>query len=143
MLSSVGGQAWFDNVNNPHLVWDYLEEVVPLVGKRDAWDITVPEGNTFMTASQLIVYDTLQIHTPVIVGAVTDAKAMTLSKILFHDKSRNDLLVFPQHEAIMGVDHASTADDGNKPIKFKNTADAMKAYHEGKIGLGTKVLIGD
>jgi hypothetical protein len=143
VLSAVGGQSWFDNASNPNLVWDYLEEVIPLPGKRDAWDITVPEGNTFMTASQLIVFDTLQIHTPVSLSAVTDAKAMTLSHLLFHDKSKNDLLVFPQHEAIMGVDHASTADLENKPVKFKNTADAMKAYHEGKIQLGTRVIIGD
>ena len=101
--------------------------------------------NPFIEKAQNLDYDgdALQIYTPVSAGAITDAKGMTLSHTLFHDKSRNDLLVFPQHEAIMGVDHASTADDGNKPIKFKNTADAMKAYHEGKIGLGTKVLIGD
>jgi DNA-directed RNA polymerase subunit beta' len=101
--------------------------------------------NPFIEKAQNLDYDgdTLQIHTPVSPGAVTDAKAMTLTHILFHDKAKNELLVFPQHEAIMGVDHASTVDEGNKPIKFKTTADAMKAYHGNKIGLGTRVTIGD
>jgi hypothetical protein len=101
--------------------------------------------NPFIEKAQNLDYDgdALQIHTPVSAAAVTDAKAMTLSHILFSDKSKNALLVFPQMEAIMGVDHASTVDEGNKPVKFKTTAEAMKAYHEGKIKLGTRVTIGN
>ena len=87
--------------------------------------------------------DALQVYSPIGLKAVDESKSMTLPHLLFHDKAKDDLLVFPQHEAIMGVDHASTVDEGNKPIKFKTTADAMKAYHSNKIGLGTRVTIGD
>lgn len=86
--------------------------------------------------------DTMMVHVPVGNAAVDDVKKMTLSNVLFGDKSRDDLLVFPQHEAVMGLAHASDQDDKNKPKTFKNSAEAMKAYNEGKIGLGTRVKIG-
>ena len=62
--------------------------------------------------------------------------------LLYSDKKRGDLLVFPQHEAIMGVAHSTQADDRNRPISFKSKGDAMKAYNEGRIGVGTRVQIG-
>jgi DNA-directed RNA polymerase beta subunit len=101
--------------------------------------------NPFMEKAMNADYDgdTMQVHSPVSIKAVEEAKGMTLSNMLFHDKAKKDLLVFPQHEAIMGVDHASTVDEGNKPVRFKTEAEAMKAYHEGKIRLGTRVQIGD
>jgi DNA-directed RNA polymerase subunit beta' len=101
--------------------------------------------NPFMEKAMNADYDgdTMQVHSPVGIKAVEEAKGMTLSNMLFHDKAKKDLLVFPQHEAIMGVDHASTVDEGNKPVRFKTEAEAMKAYHEGKIRLGTRVAIGD
>lgn len=86
--------------------------------------------------------DTMMIHVPVGNKAIDEAKQMTLSNMLYSDKSRNDLLVFPQHEAIMGVAHAASLDDKNKPVSFKSQGEAMKAYQDGKIGLGTRVKIG-
>ncbi len=86
--------------------------------------------------------DTMMVHVPVGQKAVDDVKKMTLSNVLFGDKSRDDLLVFPQHEAVMGLAHASEKDDKNKPKAFKSKADAMAAYNSGKIGLGTRVKIG-
>ena len=87
--------------------------------------------------------DSMMIHAPAGPKAVEEVKNMTLSNMLYSDKSKNDLLVFPQHEAIMGLAHASEVDDKNKtPVKFKTQGDAMKAYNAGKIGLGTRVEIG-
>lgn len=86
--------------------------------------------------------DTMMIHTPVGQKAVDDVKRMTLSNMLYGDKSHEDLLVFPQHEAIMGIAHATAVDKKNTPVSFKNKAAAMSAYHAGKIGLGTRVNIG-
>lgn len=133
---------WFDLVTNEDILWDFIESVEHLPGKHTAWDLTVPDGNTFMTSNQLIVYDTMSVHVPVTPAAVEDAKGMTLSNLIFGDQSKNDLLVFPQHEAIMGVAHASAQDEKNKPKRFKTQAQAMQAYKDGKITLGTRVLIG-
>ena len=133
---------WFALVTNEDILWDYVDTVEPIEGRHTAWDLTVPDGNTFMTSNQLIVFDTMMVHVPVGNKAVEEAKNMTLSNTLYGDKSRNDLLVFPQHEAIMGVAHAAKVDDKNTPVSFKNQGDAMKAYKSGKIGLGTRVKIG-
>jgi DNA-directed RNA polymerase beta subunit/intein/homing endonuclease len=142
ILRNVGGDAWYENADNPNLVWDYVEEVVPLEGKHTAWDLTVPDGNTFVTASQLIVFDTMQVHVPIGAKAVEEAQNMTTSKLLFGDKSKSDLLVFPQHEAIMGINHASSADDKNTTSKrFKTKADAAEAYRQGKITMGTHMTV--
>ena len=133
---------WLDLMLNPSIIWDFIDNVEPIEGRHTAWDLTVPDGNTFMTSNQLIVYDTMMVHVPIGNKAVDEAKQMTLSNVLYGDKSRNDLLVFPQHEAIMGIAHAAETDDKNKPKVFKSQKDAMNAYREGKIGLGTRVKIG-
>ncbi len=87
--------------------------------------------------------DSMNVHVPVSPGAVEDAKNMTLSSVLFSDKKRDSLLVFPEMEAIMGLSHATELDDKNKTVKkFTNKAEAMKAYNAGKIGLGTRVSVG-
>lgn len=85
--------------------------------------------------------DSCMVHAPVTPKAVDESKSMTLSNILFSDKSKSDLLVFPKHEAIMGLAYASQQDDKGKPVKFKTTNDAMNAYRAGKITLGTRVVI--
>jgi hypothetical protein len=62
---------------------------------------------------------------------------MTLSNLLLSDQSRNKLLAFPQHEAIIGVTHAAnTKVDAKKPVKVFDSADAVKAaYRAGTLKL--------
>jgi hypothetical protein len=85
----------------------------------------------------------MMLHVPVSQKAVQETKDITLSNLLFGDKSKSDLLVFPQHEAIMGIHHATSVDDKNKvPKKFKTKAAAIAAYKRGEIKLGTRVTIG-
>lgn len=100
--------------------------------------------NPFVERAQNLDYDgdTMQVHVPLGAKAVEEARGLTLSNLLYSDKSKNDLLVFPQHEAIMGLAHASAVDDKNAPVKFKTEADAMQAYRSGRINLGTRVKIG-
>jgi len=99
--------------------------------------------NPFIEKAQNADYDgdTMMVHVPVSPAAVEESKNLMLSNILFSDKSKGDLLVFPQHEAIMGINHAASLDLKNKPKVFKNKAEAMSAYNSGKIGLGTRVDI--
>jgi DNA-directed RNA polymerase beta subunit/intein/homing endonuclease len=143
LVKDVCGAAWFKNVTNENIIWDFIETVVPLEERQTAWDITVPDGCTFMTSEQIVVYDTMMIHTPVSNAAIEDVKKMTLSNTLYGDKSHSDLFVVPRHESTMGITHASSLDDHNKPIHFATQADAMKAYHDSKITLGTRVTIGE
>jgi hypothetical protein len=101
--------------------------------------------NPFIEAGMNADYDgdTMMLHVPVSQKAVQETKDITLSNLLFGDKSKSDLLVFPQHEAIMGIHHATSVDDKNKvPKKFKTKAAAIAAYKRGEIKLGTRVTIG-
>jgi DNA-directed RNA polymerase beta subunit len=86
--------------------------------------------------------DTMMIHAPVGQKAIDEVKGMTMSNLLYSDKSRNDLLVVPRMESVMGIAHASQQDEHNKSVHYENKADAMKDYNSGKITLGTRVTIG-
>jgi DNA-directed RNA polymerase beta subunit len=85
--------------------------------------------------------DTVQVHVPATDLAVEDVKSMTLSNLLFGDKTRNDLMVFPQQDALLGI-HAASKTKGGKKHKFKTKQDAIAAYRQGKIQLNDVVEIG-
>lgn len=99
--------------------------------------------NPFMETGLNADYDgdTLQIHVPVTEKAVADVKSTTLSNLLFGDRTKSDLMVMPQHEAVLGVYAASSA-KGGKTYKFKTQQEAMDAYHRGDIQLKDSVTIG-
>jgi DNA-directed RNA polymerase beta subunit len=100
--------------------------------------------NPFVEAGMNADYDgdAVQIHVPVEDAAVKEAKSMTLSNLIFGDKSKEDLMVFPAHEALIGV-YMATRDKKAGPVKkFKNKADAMAAYKRGEITMSTRVKIG-
>jgi DNA-directed RNA polymerase subunit beta' len=99
--------------------------------------------NPFMELSQNLDYDgdTLQIHVPVSDKAVQEVQSMTLSNQLFGDKTKSELMVFPQHEAVLGVYTASAAKGGRKH-KFRSKAEALAAYRRGDVRLKDTVEIG-
>jgi DNA-directed RNA polymerase subunit beta' len=114
-----------------------------------AYPVPVP-GKTIRTSPFLEVGmnadydgDTLMVHTPVSQKAIEEVKKMTLSNLLYGDKSKDDLLAVPRHEAMMGIAHASSADDREPTKVFANRADLMKDYAAGKIGMGTHIKIKD
>ena len=100
--------------------------------------------NPFMEKGQNLDYDgdTMQLHVPVSPKAVAEARELTLSKLLFGDKNRDDLMIFPQHEAIIGAYLATSGAAKGRKRKFATKADAMAAYKRGEITLGTPVEIG-
>jgi DNA-directed RNA polymerase beta subunit len=85
--------------------------------------------------------DTVQIHVPIEDASVKEAKGMTLSNLIFGDKSKQDLMVFPAHEALIGT-YLATRNEGGPLKKFKTKADAMAAYRRGEIDMSTRVKIG-
>lgn len=86
--------------------------------------------------------DTLQVHAPVTHEGVTDTKKMMLSTQLLSDQSRDKLMVFPQHEAIIGITHASKATQTAGAEKvFKTREEALKAYRSGQITLNTPIRV--
>lgn len=100
--------------------------------------------NPFMEKGQNLDYDgdTMQIHVPVSDKAMAEAQNLTLSKLLFSDKHRDDLMIFPQHESVLGNYIATSKVEKGKPKKFKSKAEAMKAYRNGEITMNTPIEIG-
>lgn len=100
--------------------------------------------NPFMEKGMNLDYDgdTMQLHVPLSPGSVKEAQQLTLSKLLFSDKHRDDLMIFPQHEAIIGTYLATAKGPSGKLKKFKTKADAVAAYKRGEITLQTPVEIG-
>lgn len=113
-----------------------------------AYPVPVPgkslRVNPFMEQGQNLDYDgdAMQLHVPISDEAVAEAQNLTLSKLLFGDKSRDDLMVFPQHEAILGTYIATARPDPGPIQRFKTKAEAMQAYKEGRIKMNTRVKIG-
>lgn len=104
---------------------------VPVAGKT----IRV---NPFIEQGMNLDYDgdTLQVHTPVTSEGVHDATRMTMPHLLLSDQQRNKLVAFPQHEAIIGVTHATAAKPSDKPVRvFDHRDDVLKAYRKGEIHL--------
>lgn len=78
--------------------------------------------------------DTLQVHAPIQVGAVEDAKKMTLSNMLLSDQTRDKILAFPQHEAVIGVALASSATPKGAPVrKFNSVEEVKAAWRKGEV----------
>jgi DNA-directed RNA polymerase subunit beta' len=100
--------------------------------------------NPFIEAGANLDYDgdAMQIHVPATDKAVKEAQGMVLSKLLFSDRNRDALMVFPQHEAILGAYIATNKVEGSSVKKFKTAADAAKAYKDGHINANTSVQIG-
>lgn len=99
--------------------------------------------NPFMEKGMNLDYDgdTMQVHVPLSDAAKHEAKQLTMKQLLFSDRTREDLLVFPQHEALIGA-YLATNRSGTAPAKkFASKADAMAAYRRGEIGLSTNVEI--
>jgi hypothetical protein len=138
---SEGGDAWFNFVTNENIFFDFIVSAELLKGRHTAWDLTVPGSNTFMTSNQVIVYDTLQIHVPVSDKATNEVKAATTSNLLFGDRTKSELMVMPQHEAVLGV-YAASAAKGGKTHTFKNQKEALEAYRRGEVALHDSVTIG-
>jgi DNA-directed RNA polymerase beta subunit len=85
--------------------------------------------------------DAVQMHVPISDAAVGEAKGLTLSNMLLGDQWREQLLVAPDQEAVLGLYQASIAKASGKKKTFKSKKDAIAAYHRGDITLGTPVEI--
>lgn len=86
--------------------------------------------------------DTFQVHAPVLRPAVEEVKKMTLSNLLFNDEQKDDLMVFPRMEAVLGLHVATSRVADGKVHKFKTKGDALAAYKRGELSLHDKVEIG-
>ena len=101
--------------------------------------------NPFIEQGMNLDYDgdALQVHAPVTAGGVTDSHKMLLSNQLMSDQTRDKLIAYPQHEAILGVIFASQseASKSKKSHTFDTHQDLLTAWRKGDLGLNDKVTL--
>jgi DNA-directed RNA polymerase subunit beta len=86
--------------------------------------------------------DALQIHLPATEEAVKDTKKMLLSNNIFGDRTREQILAYPKHEAIAGLArYSENKQESNKSFKFKTVREAKEAYRRGDVSLVDNVEI--
>lgn len=101
--------------------------------------------NPFIEQGMNLDYDgdALQVHAPVTAGGIADSHKMLLSNQLMSDQTRDKLIAYPQHEAILGVIHASQSEAGKstKNHTFDNHADLLSAWRKGTVNLHDNVTL--
>jgi len=105
---------------------------------------TTIKVNPFIEDGMALDYDgdALQVHLPASPGSIKDAEKMLLSKNVFGEKHRDDILVFPKHEAIAGLEKALKQKASSKKTRvFSNRREALTAYRKGEISLADPVEI--
>jgi hypothetical protein len=135
-------RRWIELVDNKTVRWDQVTEFRETGIVEDGYDLTVPGYETFMNVEGVILSNTLQVHAPVTHDAIADAKKMTLSNMLLADNTRNKILAFPQHEAIIGFTHGSKLAPSNKPVRhFKSMEEAIAAYKRGELAANDPIEV--
>jgi hypothetical protein len=86
--------------------------------------------------------DALNIHVPISPESVAEAKKMTLRYNVFSDKTRDDLLVKPTQEPVLGLYKATAAASTKKSKSYKNQNEAWNDYLKGKIELNDPIKLG-
>lgn len=140
--AGVAEPAWYRLIEAYDVLWDVVASVEPKE-PTTVYDLVVPATKVFVVNDGLVVWDTLQVHAPITHGAIEEAKRLTLSQMLLADHTKNKILAFPQHEAIIGFTHAAKLAPSSKPVRrFKDADAAFAAYKRGEIALNDPVELG-
>lgn len=134
------GERWIRLVENEDVIWDRIEEVEPLPGTETAYDLTVPGPYTFMTADQLVVWDTVAMFAPLSREAVEETKRIMPSQRTLSDSS-GDVLFKPANESSLALYRMSLPRGNKRALHYPSRQAAEKAFQEGKIALNDVVRI--
>ena len=133
-------EEWRRIVENEDVHWDVVKQVERTT-VQTMYDITVPDTKVFAVNDGLVIYDTMQVHVPVLPEAVEEVKEKLLpSKNLFSvAKFRAHYL--PRHEYLGGLYLATTKKRKRKLEVFRTKRDAIEALQRGEIEPDTPVKI--
>jgi hypothetical protein len=128
-------------VNDSDIVWDRVESVED-AGRREVFDLEVPDTKVFAVDNGLVVWDTMNYHV-----AVTDeANQEAIEKML---PSKNLLAVrdfkvhyTPKNEFLLGLYLASAMKkDKSEPRVFHSKKDMLSAYARGDLDIDDRVVV--
>lgn len=146
VISMVGEEKfphqWIDVVRNTNVTWVYATKVTKLSKKITMYDITAPGPYTFMTASGIIIQDTMGIYVPVTHKAVEEARQLMPTKILEH-AADGSIMLKPGHDIMLGM-YYLTKDGKDKSSKysFKDVDSALETFKTKEIDINDTVNIG-
>lgn len=121
--------------------WDVVTKVED-TGKRQVFDLSVPDTRVFAVGSGIIVWDTVTMHVPLTDEAVKEAyEKMLPSKNLYSVSDFKPRTYLPNMEYVQGLHYASVSDNKNVPVEFRTRAEALQALKQGRIGFDTRVHI--
>ena len=126
------GKKWQEIIYTDTIFWDVIKSIEP-VEETMGCDLTVPGSATFVTADQLIVYDTMQVHVPFSEEARQEAFNMLPSKNLWAIRTR-DLNYMPAQEAVTGL-YLLTKDGKKTNKKYNSYSDMVSDLKAGKINI--------
>jgi hypothetical protein len=135
---------WRSLVLRDDLHWEVIKSIKPIPELTEAYDITVPPGYTMVTESGLVAWDSINVHVPVSDDAIEDSKKMLPSQLIYSDKKRNSMLMFPKIEPVAGL-YVATENLGHatgQVHKYKTEAEAWDAYYKGTLKPTDLVEIG-
>ena len=110
--------------------WEVIEEVTP-TGKKQVFDLEVPETKVFAVNGGLVVWDTVSVFVPLQHSAVQEAHKMYPSNLLF-SSTHYGVMHAPDQDMQHGLFLASRwgKDTGQK---YKTVAEAKAAEAAGKL----------
>jgi DNA-directed RNA polymerase beta subunit/intein/homing endonuclease len=127
-------------VENDEIFWDVIKSVEPAPEEgTTAYDFTVPGSYTFMTADQVIVYDTMSVYAPITPAAQSELTRMLPSSNLFNP-TNGKIVFYPTQEAQLGI-YLMTKPGKKTSKAFTSLAEANKAYEQLKIKMDDQITI--
>lgn len=134
-------EKWVEVVEDTNITWVYVIKATKLVKPITMYDITAPGPYTFMTASGIIVQDTMGVYVPVSHKAVEEAKNFMPTKCLEHGAD-GKIMVAPSHDIMTGLFYLTKkGKDLSKKYSFNSVEEALKKYKTREININDFVMI--
>ena len=137
----IADQRWINIINNNNITWVYAKSLTLNKETLTMYDITAPGPCTFMLNNGIIVFDTLQLYTPISSRAIKEAERMKPSSSMLkigYDKVLNA----PQMDIVIGAWLTSKGKGGqDTKLKFDNIKDARDLFKNHKLTYADTVTI--
>lgn len=133
------GAVWLKIVDNEAVTWERVVGVQRTKIRETGYDLTVPGYETFMAADGIILSNTVQVHTPVTMAAVKEAKEKLLpQRMLMSNKDPSSVVPALKHEQVLSLYTAQSRPARNK-IRFNSRQEAIQAIRRNEVSLQDEI----
>ena len=133
--------AWISMVQADDVTWDMVVDVEITGQVEPGYDLTVPGTETFMSASGIILSNTMSYHVPISDDAVRNAREKMLPSKNLKNAKDFDVHYVPTQEYLYGLFRATRKKSDRRVKEYATKADAIKAYQRGELDANDEVVI--